>query len=89
MVCLLRYAVRRRWSGTAYVDCASVWYEPMIRSTPGPENGNPEAILPSSRGRDQFFGASHVDPRRGDRWQQPVLPIFVLMDRTTTFYVKM
>jgi hypothetical protein len=93
MVCLLRYAVRRRWSGTAYDNCASVWNGLMIQATrdpslkPGPENGNPEAILPPSRRGNQFFAACHVDHGRGHRWQQPVLRISVQMDRTTILSV--
>jgi hypothetical protein len=55
MVCLLRYAARGRWSGTAYDNCACIRNGLMIQGTrdlslkPGPENGNPEAILPPSR----------------------------------------
>jgi hypothetical protein len=47
MVCLLRYAARGRWSGTAYDNWASIRNGLMIQATrdlspkPGPENGNP------------------------------------------------
>jgi hypothetical protein len=60
----------------------------MRSSSIGPSK-KAQAILVTDGRSLTGGGASHVDRRRGDRWQQLVLRIFVEMIRMTIFSVKM